>query len=88
MPAGNSFDQRSIGTDYNLQISNGIQNFQFWKQTARGGYVAPPPKPAAAPTPEAAASPMAMSAAGPAVSVTDDQETVTIDGERVYKVAR
>ena len=29
--AGNSLDQRSIGTDYNLQISNGIQNFQMWK---------------------------------------------------------
>ena len=35
MPAGNSLDQRSIGTDYNLQISNGIQNFQMWKQAKR-----------------------------------------------------
>ena len=41
MPAGNSFDQRSIGTDYNLQISSGIQNFQLWQQTLRDGYVAP-----------------------------------------------
>jgi hypothetical protein len=87
MPAGNSFDQRSIGTDYNLQISNGIQNFQAWKQTVQGGYVAPPPQPAA-PSPMAGPAPMAMSAAGPPVSTTDDQETMMIDGERVYKVAR
>jgi len=92
VPARNSFDQRSIGTDYNLQISNGIQNFQAWKQTVQGGYVAPPPQPAA-PSPAAAPAmagpaPMAMSAAGPPVSTTDDQETMMIDGERVYKVAR
>jgi hypothetical protein len=48
MPAGNSFDQRSIGTDYNLQISSGIQSFQLWKQTLRDGYVAPPRDPPAA----------------------------------------
>ena len=52
MPAGNSFDQRSIGTDYNLQISSGIQSFQLWKQTLRDGYVAHrssrPPPPASA----------------------------------------
>ena len=44
-PAGNSFDQRAVstGTDFNLQISNGIQNFQLWKQS-QGGFDAPAPQ--------------------------------------------
>lgn len=94
MPAGNSFDQRSIGTDYNLQISTGIQNFQAWKQTVQGGFVAPPPQPAATPSlaggplPMAGPSPRAMSAAGPSVSTADEHETMMIDGEHVYKVTR
>ncbi len=83
LPAGNSFDQRSIGTDYNLQIALGIQNFQLWKQTAQGGYVAPAPRPPAAPAP----SPAAV-AAGPALSTTVQAEELTIDGERVYRVGR
>jgi hypothetical protein len=83
LPAGNSFDQRSISTDYNLQISKGIQNFQLWKQTAQGGYVAPPPPPAGTPSPQAHMSP-ALTAAAPA----DQSEFVTIDGERLYRVDR
>jgi hypothetical protein len=88
MPAGDSFDQRS---DRDRLQSANIQRhpgFPGWKQTAQGGYVAPPTQPAAASPPMAGPAPMAMSAAGPPVSTTDDQETMTIDGERVYKVAR
>jgi hypothetical protein len=83
LPAGNSFDQRSISTDYNLQISKGIQNFQLWKQTAQGGYIAPPPQ-AGAPSP-AHMSP-AVAAAAPAPA--EQSEFVTIDGERLYRVDR
>jgi len=81
MPAGNSLDQRSIGTDYNLQISNGIQNFQLWKQ-AKDGFVAPPPRPPAGP------GPLAMPAPGAAVPAADDGQVLMIDGERVYRVER
>jgi hypothetical protein len=81
MPAGNSFDQRSIGTDYNLQISNGIQNFQRWKQTLRDGYVAPPPRPPAGPSPLAATP-------GAAAPAADDGQVLMIDGQRVYRVER
>lgn len=79
MPAGNSLDQRSIGTDYNLQISNGIQNFQLWKQ-ARDGFVAPPPHPVTPPPP----SPM-LSTAAPS---GDEAEALIVDGERVYRIRR
>ena len=82
MPAGNSFDQRSIGTDYNLQISSGIQNFQLWKQTLRDGYVAPPPQPPAGP------APLAMSSPGASVTSVDGGEPLTIRGQRVHRVER
>jgi hypothetical protein len=82
MPAGNGFDQRSIGTDYNLQIAGGIQNFQLWKQSAQGGYVAPPPQ--AAPIP----SRLQMSIARPAAPAADGGEMLTIGGEQVYRVER
>ena len=85
LPAGNSFDQRSISTDYNLQISKGIQNFQLWKQTAQGGYVAPPPQAGA--SPQAHMSP-AVAAAGPAPASAEQSEFVSIDGERLYRVDR
>jgi hypothetical protein len=83
MPAGNSFDQRAIGTDYNLQISNGIQNFQLWKQTTEGGFVAPPQQQAGA------ASPQARMSIVPAVAPpAETSEILTINGEQVYKVDR
>jgi hypothetical protein len=81
MPAGNSLDQRSIGTDYNLQISNGIQNFQMWKQ-AKDGFVAPQPRPAAGP------GPLAMPAPSAAAPAADDGQVLVIDGQRVYRVER
>jgi hypothetical protein len=84
MPAGNSFDQRAIGTDYNLQISNGIQNFQLWKQAPQDGHVAPPPQAGSA----SAASPMAMAIAPPAAPPSADSEILTVNGEQVYKVDR
>lgn len=80
LPAGNSFDQRSIGTDYNLQIAGGIQSFQAWKQTLQGGYVAPAPQPQAPTPPTAMALPQAAATEGP--------EMMTINGERVYRVDR
>jgi hypothetical protein len=82
MPAGNSFDQRSIGTDYNLQISSGIQNFQLWKQTLRDGYVVPPREPPAAAPSTALASP------GRAVTSMDGGEPLTIHGQQVHRVER
>lgn len=82
MPAGNSLDQRSIGTDYNLQISKGIQNLQLWKQTVRDGYVAPPPQP-----PSAGPGPVAMPAAAAAPAPADGQ-VIVIDGQRVYRIER
>jgi hypothetical protein len=82
MPAGNSFDQRSIGTDYNLQISSGIQNFELWKQTLRDGYVAPAPEPPAAPPSAALASP------GRAVTSMDGGEPLTVRGQQVHRVER
>jgi hypothetical protein len=81
MPAGNSFDQRSIGTDYNLQISNGIQNFQLWQQ--RDGYAAPPPPP-----PSAEAGPAAMPAASASVTSMDGGEPLTVRGQQVHRVER
>jgi hypothetical protein len=76
-PAGNSFDQRatSTGTDFNLQISNGIQNFQVWKQS-QGGFVAPAPQ-AGAPH---------MLTARP--ETAGEPETLILNGERVYRVDR
>jgi hypothetical protein len=82
LPAGNSFDQRSIGTDYNLQIAGGIQSFQAWKQTLQGGYVAPAAPPPAPPAPSVAA------AAQPQAATTEAPETMMINGERVYRVDR
>lgn len=82
MPAGNSLDQRSIGTDYNLQISKGIQNLQLWKQTVRDGYVAPPSQP-----PSAGPGPVAMPAAAAAPAPADGQ-VIVIDGQRVYRIER
>ena len=82
MPAGNSFDQRSIGTDYNLQISSGIQSFQLWKQTLRDGYVAPPQEPPAAAPSAALASP------GRAVTSMDGGEPLTVRGQQVHRVER
>src|SRR5262245_17029579 len=83
LPAGNSLDQRSIGTDYNLQISNGIQSFQAWKQ-AKDGFVAPPPQPSAGPSPLA----MPAGAPGAAAAAEDDGQVLVIDGQRVYGVER
>lgn len=37
--AGDSFDKRSIGTDYSLQISVGIQNFKIWHGSKEGVFV-------------------------------------------------
>jgi hypothetical protein len=83
LPAGNSFDQRAIGTDYNLQISTGIQNFQLWKQTAQGGYVAP------APQPGAAASSQLESMVAPGASLpAEGSEALMINGVQVYRVDR
>jgi hypothetical protein len=82
MPAGNSFDQRSIGTDYNLQISSGIQSFQLWKQTLRDGYVAPSQEPPAAAPSAALASP------GRAVTSMDGGEPLTVRGQQVHRVER
>jgi hypothetical protein len=81
MPAGNSFDQRSIGTDYNLQISTGIQKFQLWQQ--RDGYAAPPPPP-----PSAEAGPAAMPAASASVTSMDGGEPLTVRGQQVHRVER
>lgn len=79
LPAGNSFDQRatSTGTDYNLQISNGIQNFQLWKQS-QGGFVAPP----------AQAGAVTVLAIRPEAATAAEPEMLTINGEQVYKVDR
>ena len=81
LPAGNSFDQRAISTDYNLQISKGIQNLQLWKQTAQDGYVAPPPRPPGAPAPQARIS-------GAPAAPPEQADIVSIDGEQVYRVDR
>ena len=83
MPAGNSLDQRSIGTDYNLQISNGIQNFQLWKQAKDGFMWHHSQRPAAGPW--AARLCPRQSAAAPAA---DDGQVLVIDGQRVYRVER
>jgi hypothetical protein len=82
MPAGNSFDQRAIGTDYNLQISNGIQNFQLWKQAPFDGHVAPTPQPGTA------SAQVQMSIAPAIASTAPAPEILTINGEQVYKVDR
>lgn len=37
--AGDSFDKRSIGTDYSLQISIGIQNYRIWHGSKEGVFV-------------------------------------------------
>jgi hypothetical protein len=83
LPAGNSFDQRAIGTDYNLQIATGIQNFQLWKQTAQGGYAAPAPQPGAASQLESMVAP-----AAPAPVAAEGAETLMINGVQVYRVDR
>jgi len=41
LPGDVAFDNRSISTDYSLQIASGIQSFQLWK-TQQGGAFAPP----------------------------------------------
>jgi hypothetical protein len=47
--AGESFDARSISTDYSLQVAVGIQNLRASRQTMGGSFAAARP-PAAAPT--------------------------------------
>ena len=76
--SGDSFDQRAIGTDYNLQIVVGIQNFEEWKQ-AQDGFFARPP---AAVQPEAAAAPAAAAMAEP------DRETLVINRQPVFRATR
>jgi hypothetical protein len=42
--AGDSFDKRSIGTDFSLQISMGIQNYKIWHGSKEGSFVQDTPR--------------------------------------------
>ena len=76
--SGDSFDQRAIGTDYNLQLVVGIQSFLEWKQAQNGFFARPP----AAAQPQAAAPPPAAAVAAP------DRETLVIDKQPVFRATR
>jgi hypothetical protein len=77
--SGDSFDQRAIGTDYNLQIVVGIQNFMEWKQTQNGFFARPP----AVTQPQAAAPAPAAAAAAAA-----DRETLVINRQPEFRATR
>jgi hypothetical protein len=90
VPAGNAFDQRSISTDYNLQLSTGIQRFMEWKQ-AQSGFFAPPLRPAPTPAPQAG-QPQPQAAVQPTMGAptvdADGRDVLMINNERVYRVTR
>ena len=72
--SGDSFDSSAISTDYNLQISAGIQRFLEWKQTQAGFFASPPP----------AAQPQV----GMPTPVDAERETLVINRQKVFRVTR
>jgi hypothetical protein len=77
--AGQPFDQGSISTDYALQLSMGIQNFEEWKGL-QGGIVAA--------TPQATAGAPAVTMMLAPGTDAEAAETVTIGGVSQFRVTR
>lgn len=78
LPGDVAFDNRSISTDYSLQIAMGIQNFQLWKSQL-GGSFAPPPT---------AAEISALSSLFKSKSTNPSDQLLKINNDVVYRIGR
>ena len=78
LPGDVAFDNRSISTDYSLQIAMGIQNFQLWKSQS-GGSFAPPP---------AAAGLSALSTLLETKPANETDQLLKINNDVVYRIGR